>query len=319
MNEQHPQRPDSTTQLSPASLLMQENLGELWDPTINPATRDKALGRYSLNLQNLSDDFSKVRKIEDQEKTIKEQDEISKDAVTESLISQAFEKLITDLDAEGIFKQMNQDGWITQITMLDLDKLGQHNDLGGQAGGDSALNATNDVLKKVFSRNGGKKKDLPLGSPLPTWSEHDIQIKKAINTKKMHDIICRLGGDEFVVLSLIPKDQNENRLPKTDLLNEINRIESQFTNIYAKYTPIREAVSNKKINNDGLVIKQVPFLDGDVLAKITTTFCITRLSNVGPTQIKEAIKELNETIEAYKEGRTKLRSSGLIHVDYLDT
>ncbi len=255
-----------------------------------------------------------------QRNIIKDQDEISRDAVTETLIPQAFTKLMEELDQDGTLDTINNEGWSLQISLFDLDKLGQHNDLGGQQGGDTALKSITDVLKESFRRNGGADgEDLPADSPLPTISEHHTQIKQAVSANKMHDVITRLGGDEFLVISFMPNTQNQTRQKKPDLTNEKKRLERAFSNTRASYRPIRKTVSDKKINKDGIVIDTVSLIDGSVSSAISTTFCITRLEDASPTKISEVILELNETIESYKAGRKRLKSTGLIHGDFLES
>ena len=292
-------------------------LAEHWDPTI---TKDERQFKPT-DFEDIRLMMARLHKVasgyNQQNKENKKLEGISRDAVTESLIPQAFSTLLEDLDNEGIFKRIKNSDWTVQVCMIDLDKLGQHNDLGGQVGGDSALAKVTDVLKKSFRRSGGAEgKDLAEDSTLPSMLEHEEQIKTAIQKGKMHDVITRLGGDEFIVISFIPEDQNHRRDASAELENEASRIEKAFSDVRAEYKPIRAEVSDKKRTSDGIVIDTKELPDGSISAHITTTFCVTRIDDADPDRIKSAIRELNQTIETCKETRNSLKSTGLIHEDF---
>lgn len=292
-------------------------LAEHWDPTIPKAERQfkptdfEDIRLMMAGLHKVASGYHR------QNKENKKLEGISRDAVTESLIPQAFSTLLEDLNNEGIFEQIKDSDWAVQVCMIDLDKLGQHNDLGGQVGGDSALAKVTDVLKKSFRRSGGAEgKDLAEDSTLPSMLEHEEQIKTAIQKGKMHDVITRLGGDEFIVISFIPEDQNHRRDASAELENEASRIEKAFSDVRAEYKPIRAEVSDKKRTSDGIVIDTEKLPDGSISAHITITFCVIRIDDADPNRIKSAIHKLNQTIEDYKETREGLKSTGLVHEDF---
>jgi GGDEF domain-containing protein len=153
---------------------------------------------------------------------------VSVDANTGVLTYNAQKVLVERMFAKGHMEKMRQRGYIAEVTIADLDRLGQHNALGGHEGGDAALRAFARALKPFYRR---KNDNLMIRSPQLEQGilAYEEDAREAIELGQTFPQLGRFEtGDEVVGLSWVepPKGRRESVPPSKRLEAVQQRVES---------------------------------------------------------------------------------------------
>lgn len=128
--------------------------------------------------------------------------QLAVDPLTELFTPAARNMLLADLDGRGLLSEMAERNWSLISVYMDLNKLKQFNALGGDEGGDAALEKMGAILRNVFKRSGDITYFAVSGSraltDVPANAEH------AVEELKPHNILVRKGGDEMVGYIFVP-------------------------------------------------------------------------------------------------------------------
>lgn len=211
-------------------------------------------------------------------------------------------------EEENTYSSIISHGGSLQLTLVDLNKLGQHNNLGGLPAGDLALKTVSERIVSTFRRSAAYRSENDLDIEVPTPKHYVEFVNRAILLNKYHDMVFRIGGDEFLVISYVPYSedaQTQAETIQTEALRVYDGLDGA-TVMYGALLGGKYEISSSKLGDDGLNI-----LDGvqrDENGKpyaipVTSTYAVTRLSHPSKESVIAAIEKLNLSIEKQKRQR----------------